>query len=84
MTVIKRHSWLAGTVTYVDEGTARSNRLVYKNGDGNVIMRVDDTPQIEGNRMSVRITTKYSFTGPSQPFQGDTRRLRLSPHVQAV
>ncbi|EJD55251.1 hypothetical protein AURDEDRAFT_109653 [Auricularia subglabra TFB-10046 SS5] len=53
----------AGTVQYVDEDTARSNNLIETNGAGNAIMRVDTTPVIQGNRMSVRITTQYAYTG---------------------
>ncbi|KZV95608.1 hypothetical protein EXIGLDRAFT_739711 [Exidia glandulosa HHB12029] len=52
-----------GTVQYVDEGTARSKGLVSVNDAGNAIMRVDTTGQVPGNRMSVRITTQYTYTG---------------------
>jgi len=33
------------------------------NSAGNVLMRVDTTPQVQGNRQSVRITTQYTFNG---------------------
>jgi hypothetical protein len=33
------------------------------NSAGNAIMRVDTTPQVTGNRNSVRIQTQFTFTG---------------------
>ena len=41
----------------------RSSNLIEVNSAGHAIMRVDTTPQISGNRKSVRITTEYSYTG---------------------
>ncbi|OBZ78987.1 putative glycosidase C21B10.07 [Grifola frondosa] len=52
-----------GTVQYVDQGTAQSSNLTEINGQGHAIMRVETTPQVSGNRMSVRITTTATYTG---------------------
>ncbi|KAH9060757.1 glycoside hydrolase family 16 protein [Lactarius vividus] len=52
-----------GIVQYVDQATAQSSNLTSINSDGNVIMRVDTTPQVTGNRPSVRIQSQFSFTG---------------------
>lgn len=52
-----------GNVQYVDQATAQSSNLTSINNAGNAIMRVDTTPQVSGNRPSVRIQTQYSFTG---------------------
>ncbi|KAI0757409.1 concanavalin A-like lectin/glucanase domain-containing protein [Daedaleopsis nitida] len=52
-----------GIVDYVDRNTAQSSNLVEVNDAGNAIMRVDTTPQVSGNRRSVRITTTYTYTG---------------------
>jgi len=52
-----------GTVDYVDQPTAQSAGLVEINNAGNAIMRVDTTPQVSGNRRSVRIQTEYVYTG---------------------
>jgi hypothetical protein len=41
----------------------RASGLVDVNAQGNAIMRVDTTPQISGNRQSIRITTQDSFMG---------------------
>ncbi|KAI0307467.1 concanavalin A-like lectin/glucanase domain-containing protein [Multifurca ochricompacta] len=46
-----------GIVQYVDQQTAQSSNLISINGNGNAIMRVDTTPQVSGNRASVRIQT---------------------------
>src|SRR5260370_25292634 len=40
-----------------------SSNLISINSAGNAIMRVDNTSQVSGNRNSVRIQTKFSFTG---------------------
>ena len=40
-----------------------SSNLTSINSAGNAILRVDSTPQVSGNRNSVRIQTQYSFTG---------------------
>ncbi|KAK1217077.1 hypothetical protein PQX77_020279 [Marasmius sp. AFHP31] len=47
-----------GIVNYVDEATARANGLLEINSAGNAIMRVEPTPQVSGNRSSVRIQTQ--------------------------
>ncbi|PCH33206.1 glycoside hydrolase family 16 protein [Wolfiporia cocos MD-104 SS10] len=52
-----------GTVEYVGQSTAASNNLTSINSAGHAIMRVDTTPKVSGNRMSVRITTNYNYTG---------------------
>ncbi|KAH9964574.1 concanavalin A-like lectin/glucanase domain-containing protein [Russula dissimulans] len=52
-----------GIVNYVDQPTAQSSNLTSINEAGNAIMRVDTTPQVTGNRNSVRIQTQFSFTG---------------------
>ncbi|CAL1696723.1 unnamed protein product [Somion occarium] len=52
-----------GQVTYVDQGTAQSAGLVNINNAGNVIMRVETTPQVATTRKSVRITTSKTYTG---------------------
>ncbi|KAH9947964.1 concanavalin A-like lectin/glucanase domain-containing protein [Amylocystis lapponica] len=52
-----------GNVRYVDQGTAQANNLTSLNSAGNAVMRVETTPQVQGNRASVRITTDYSYTG---------------------
>jgi Glycosyl hydrolases family 16 len=41
----------------------QSSNLIEINNAGNAIMRVDTTPQVTGNRNSVRIQTQYTFTG---------------------
>ena len=40
-----------------------SSNLTSINSAGNAIMRVDTTPQVTGNRGSVRIQTQFAFTG---------------------
>lgn len=50
-----------GVVDYVDQGTAQSGNLTEINSAGNVVMRVDTTATITGNRKSVRITTDYTY-----------------------
>lgn len=51
-----------GNVQYVDQGTAQSAGLVEINDAGNAVMRVETTPTVQTNRMSVRITTNLTFT----------------------
>ncbi|KAF8446147.1 glycoside hydrolase family 16 protein [Boletus edulis BED1] len=51
-----------GTVQYVDQPTAQSAGLIETNQAGNAVMRVETTPTVQNNRMSVRITTDLSFT----------------------
>ena len=41
----------------------QSSNLISINDAGNAIMRVETTPQVTGNRNSVRIQTQFSFTG---------------------
>ncbi|EJF58454.1 concanavalin A-like lectin/glucanase domain-containing protein [Dichomitus squalens] len=52
-----------GIAQYVDQGTAQSAGLIEVNGAGNAVMRVETTPTVSGNRMSIRITTEYTYTG---------------------
>jgi len=52
-----------GIVNFVDQSTAQSSNLTSINNAGNAIMRVDTTPQVTGNRNSVRIQTQFTFTG---------------------
>jgi hypothetical protein len=52
-----------GNVQFVDQQTAASSNLTSINSAGNAIMRVDTTPQVSGNRNSVRIQTQFTFTG---------------------
>jgi hypothetical protein len=40
-----------------------SSGLVQVNNEGNAVMRVETTPQVSGNRQSVRITTQSSMEG---------------------
>ncbi|KAH9177071.1 hypothetical protein EDB89DRAFT_1937935 [Lactarius sanguifluus] len=41
----------------------QSSNLTSFTSDGNIIMRVDTTPQVTGNRPSVRIHSQFTFTG---------------------
>ncbi|KAL0063228.1 hypothetical protein AAF712_009830 [Marasmius tenuissimus] len=50
-----------GIVNYVDEATARANGLLEINSAGNAVMRVETTPQVSGNRRSVRIQTQLEI-----------------------
>ncbi|WOO84688.1 putative glycosidase [Vanrija pseudolonga] len=52
-----------GTVNYVDGNTARSQGLISVNGQGQAIMKVDTTPQVQGGRNSVRIHSNRIWTG---------------------
>jgi len=52
-----------GIVQFVDEGTARNASLLDVNDAGHAIMRVETTPQVQGNRQSIRITTQKSLEG---------------------
>ncbi|TDL28915.1 glycoside hydrolase family 16 protein [Rickenella mellea] len=52
-----------GNVQFVDQQTAQSNQLVGVNSAGNFLMRVETTPQVSGNRKSIRITTDNTYTG---------------------
>ena len=51
-----------GNVQYVDQGTAQGAGLIEINSAGNAVMRVETTPTVQSNRMSVRITTNLTFT----------------------
>ncbi|KIJ22234.1 glycoside hydrolase family 16 protein [Paxillus involutus ATCC 200175] len=51
-----------GNVQYVDQGTAQNAGLIEINEAGNAVMRVETTPTVQTNRMSVRITTDLTFT----------------------
>lgn len=52
-----------GNVQYVDQATAQSAGLLEINSNGNAVMRVETTPQVQSNRQSVRITTQATFNG---------------------
>ncbi|KAF4618498.1 hypothetical protein D9613_010032 [Agrocybe pediades] len=52
-----------GIVNYVDEKTARKNKLLEFNELGHAILRVETTPTVKSKRMSVRISTKNYFNG---------------------
>jgi len=52
-----------GNVQYVDQATAQSAGLLEINSNGNAVMRVETTPQVQSNRKSVRITTQATFNG---------------------
>jgi hypothetical protein len=52
-----------GLVDYIDENAGRSNGILEVNSAGNAIMRVETTPNVPGNRKSIRITTKSQFNG---------------------
>jgi len=52
-----------GMVQFLDQGSGRSAGLVDVNDEGNAIMRVETTPQVTGNRQSIRITTQSQFDG---------------------
>ena len=51
-----------GNVQYVDQGTAQNAGLAEINKAGNAVMRVETTPTVQNNRMSVRIATNVTFT----------------------
>lgn len=55
-------STTGGAVTYVDLNTGNANNLTEINSAGNAVMRVETTPTVSSSRMSVRITTTYTFT----------------------
>ncbi|OBZ79820.1 putative glycosidase C21B10.07 [Grifola frondosa] len=52
-----------GIAQYIDQNTAQSANIIEINSAGNAVMRVETTPQVTGNRQSIRITTQYSYTG---------------------
>ncbi|KIJ68627.1 glycoside hydrolase family 16 protein [Hydnomerulius pinastri MD-312] len=51
-----------GNVQYVDQSTAQGAGLIEINQAGNAVMRVETTPTVQSNRMSVRVTTEQTFT----------------------
>ncbi|KAF9654282.1 glycoside hydrolase family 16 protein [Thelephora ganbajun] len=52
-----------GIVDYLTLQDAQSNGLIGMNSDGNVLMKVETTGKIPGNRKSVRIHSKNIFNG---------------------
>jgi hypothetical protein len=52
-----------GVVQYLSRGDAEDDGLIGVNSDGNVLMKVDTTETISGNRKSVRIHSKNVFNG---------------------
>lgn len=52
-----------GNVDFLSMQDAQSNGLIGVNSAGNVIMKVETTPKVSGNRKSVRIHSKNTFTG---------------------
>jgi len=52
-----------GIVDYLNEQDAQSNGLIGVNSDGNVLMKVETTQQVSGNRKSIRIQSKNTFNG---------------------
>ncbi|KAJ3838788.1 concanavalin A-like lectin/glucanase domain-containing protein [Lentinula raphanica] len=50
-----------GLVDYVDQETASNNNLTQITSDGTVIMRVETTAIVTGNRQSIRITTNNAY-----------------------
>lgn len=52
-----------GIVDYIDEQAGRDAGILAFNNDGNLIMRVESTPTVSGNRKSIRITTDVQFNG---------------------
>jgi len=52
-----------GVVEYLTRENAEANGLIGVNSDGNVLMKVETTEKIPGNRKSVRIHSKNVFNG---------------------
>jgi len=52
-----------GIVDYINEDAGREFGLVEINSDGHAIMRVETTPEVSGNRKSIRISTRPSLNG---------------------
>ncbi|KAF9269916.1 hypothetical protein L218DRAFT_2223 [Marasmius fiardii PR-910] len=50
-----------GIVDYVDQSTGFSNGLLEINSAGNVVMRIETTPQVSANRKSIRIQTQLEL-----------------------
>ncbi|OCH92689.1 glycoside hydrolase family 16 protein [Obba rivulosa] len=52
-----------GVVNYIDLPTSEAANITQINSAGNVVMRVETTPQVSTSRQSIRITTSYTYTG---------------------
>jgi hypothetical protein len=52
-----------GIVAFIDQNTAQSAGLLEVNSAGNAVMRVETTPNVSGNRQSIRISTETGFNG---------------------
>lgn len=52
-----------GQVTFVDMPTGQAAGLVNINSAGNLVMKVETTPQVQTTRQSIRITSRTSYTG---------------------
>jgi len=52
-----------GIVDYLNVNDAQSNGLIGVNSDGNVLMKVETTQKVSGNRKSIRIQSKNVYTG---------------------
>jgi len=52
-----------GNVNFLSMQDAQSSGLIGVNSAGNVIMKVETTAKVSGNRKSVRIQSKNNFTG---------------------
>jgi len=52
-----------GDVEYVNKGAAEAAGLWEVDGEGDAIMRVETTPQVNGPRKSIRLHSAFSWTG---------------------
>jgi len=52
-----------GIVDFINQNTAHSAGLLEVNSAGNAVMRVETTPNVSGNRKSIRIATQTGFNG---------------------
>jgi len=52
-----------GIVDYLNVNDAQSNGLIGMNSNGNVLMKVETTQKVSGNRKSIRIHSKNVFNG---------------------
>jgi len=52
-----------GIVNYLDMNDAQTAGLIGVNSAGNVLMKVDTTETVSGNRKSIRIQSKNTYTG---------------------
>ena len=57
-----RHASSRYHLTNVSAPQKQAN-LVSINSDGNAVMKVETTPQVQNTRQSIRITTQFTFTG---------------------